>query len=618
MSETFFPVNDLLRRKLQTSLAIVSLTLCVASSVFLILFGEKLGFGIFTATEKVLTVSFSKIFLQFMYFIGVLIFIVGVVIVSFMAFVMMSQRVRDVGLMKAAGCPNDLIFGYFLTELLIVAFLGCFFGVFLGVLADFASASLLGSFGMQAPQTSIDVWLLLQVFLLFFALVMIFGLKPILDATKIEPAKAISPTQYFGLTKAPEFRAIKKGLVIKIASRGLFRRKSATIRIVLCLAVVFILTTITIAGGIIADQTTKNWVEKAVGRDILLIAHHDVCSQYKLLLSKFYETDEIPQFDYANGEYLIPENILSQLNLMHENVTVEQRLILQAHVKEVKGYILRETTGGTKEVGDNREGESIIIGVEPQNVSNEWFHEGELLSDDEALEALIGDSLAGKMFELPLNQQITLFNTSLKIVGVCLDPINNGNITYIPLKTLQNITGILKPNILVAKITSANRTEVLSRLTTLVKNVNPNFEVAELDETLNKNLNFLSFIWSTIMFLPIFSLAAAALCLIGYVMLAITEQKQELGILRVLGAKPKTVLGIVAWQSLIVLLSSCAAGIELGIIITLLILIPKPIVTSFAVIQIAGWLLSALVIIFIFSLYPAIKFMKKPLRELVA
>ena len=618
MSETFFPVNDLLRRKLQTSLAIVSLTLCVASSVFLILFGEKLGFGIFTATEKVLTVSFSKIFLQFMYFIGVLIFIVGVVIVSFMAFVMMSQRVRDVGLMKAAGCPNDLIFGYFLTELLIVAFLGCFFGVFLGVLADFASASLLGSFGMQAPQTSIDVWLLLQVFLLFFALVMIFGLKPILDATKIEPAKAISPTQYFGLTKAPEFRAIKKGLVIKIASRGLFRRKSATIRIVLCLAVVFILTTITIAGGIIADQTTKNWVEKAVGRDILLIAHHDVCSQYKLLLSKFYETDEIPQFDYANEGYLIPENILSQLNLMHENVTVEQRLILQAHVKEVKGYILRETTGGTKEVGDNREGESIIIGVEPQNVSNEWFHEGGLLSDDEALEALIGDSLAGKMFELPLNQQITLFNTSLKIVGVCLDPINNGNITYIPLKTLQNITGILKPNILVAKITSANRTEVLSRLTTLVKNVNPNFEVAELDETLNKNLNFLNFIWSTIMFLPIFSLAAAALCLIGYVMLAITEQKQELGILRVLGAKPKTVLGIVAWQSLIVLLSSCAAGIELGIIITLLILIPKPIVTSFAVIQIAGWLLSALVIIFIFSLYPAIKFMKKPLRELVA
>ncbi|MEM3673680.1 MAG: FtsX-like permease family protein [Candidatus Bathyarchaeia archaeon] len=253
-----------------------------------------------------MTASFSKIFLQFMYFIGALIFIVGVVIVSFTAFVMMSQRTRDIGLMKAAGCPNNLIFGYFLTELLIMAFLSCLFGVLLGVLADFASASLLGNFGTQVPQTLVDVWLLVQVFLLFFVLAMIFGLKPVLDATKIEPAKTISPTQYFGLTKAPEFKAIKKSLVVKIASRSLFRRKSATIRIVLCLTVVFILATITITGGIIADQTTKNWVEKAVGRDTLLIGHREVCSQYKLLLSKFYENKAVPQFTYTDEKYLMP------------------------------------------------------------------------------------------------------------------------------------------------------------------------------------------------------------------------------------------------------------------------------------------------------------------------
>lgn len=618
MSETFFPVNDLLRRKMQTSLAIISLTLCVASNIFLILFGEKLGFGIFTRTENILTTSFSKIFLQFMYFIGILIFIVGVVIVSFMAFVIMSQRTKDIGLMKAAGCPNNLIFGYFLTELLIIAFLSCLFGVLLGVLADFASTSLLGNFGMQISQTSFDIWLPLQVFLLFFALTIIFGLKPVLDATKIEPAKAISSTQYFGLTKAPEFKAIKKGLVVKIASRSLFRRKSATVRIVLCLTVVFILTTITIAGGIIADQTTKNWVEKAVGRDMLLIGHREVCNQYKLLLSKFYENKAVLQFNYTNERYVVPENLLNQLSLMSENVTVEQRLILQMHVKEVKGYILSETTGGTKEVGDDREGESIIIGVEPEKALNEWFHEGEPLENNEAYEAFIGDSIAEKMFESPLYQKIMLFNTSLKIVGVCLDPINNGNVTYVPLQTLQNITGVLKPNLLVAKVTSVNRTEALNRLTALVKNADSDFEVVELNEVLDKNLGFLGFIWSTIMFLPIFSLASAALCLIGYVMLAVAEQRQEFGILRILGAKPKNVLAIVALQSLTVLLSSCAVGIEIGVIITLLILIPEPVVTGLTVVQIAEWLLSALALIFVFSLYPATKFMKKPLRELIA
>jgi len=256
--------------------------------------------------------------------------------------------------------------------------------------------------------------------------------------------------------------------------------------------------------------------------------------------------------------------------------------------------------------------------LNPESVLNKWFHEGKLLDSNEAYEAFIGDSLAEKMFEMPLNQQIMLFNTSLKIVGVCLDPMNNGNVTYVPLQTLQNMTGISKPNIIVAKITSANRAEVLSYITTLVGNANSDFEVAELNEILDKNLGFLGFIWSTIMFLPTFSLTSAALCLIGYVMLTITEQKQEFGILRVLGAKPKTVLGIVALQSLIVLLSSCAVGIELGIIITLLILIPEPLVTGFTIIQIVGWLLGALTLIFAFCLYPAIKFMKKPLRELIA
>ncbi|MGB9713567.1 MAG: hypothetical protein C0193_01045 [Candidatus Bathyarchaeota archaeon] len=618
MSETFFPIKDLLRRKLQTSLAIISLTLCVASSIFLILFGEKLGFGIFTRTENILTVSFSKIFLQFMYFIGILIFIVGVVIVSFMAFAMMSQRTRDIGLMKAAGCPNNLIFGYFLTELLIMAFLGCFFGVLLGVLADFALTSLLGNFGMQVPQASFDVWLLVQVFLLFFALAIIFGLKPVLDTTKIEPAKAISPTQYFGLTKPPEFKVIKRDLTIKIVSRSLFRRKSATIRVALCLIVVFILSTVTIAGGIIADQTTRNWVEKAVGRDVLLIGHREVCNQYKLLLSKFSENKAVPQFNYTDEKYLMPETLLNQISLMNENITIEQRLMLQAHIKEIQGYILSETTGGTKEVGDNREGESIVIGVEPGKALNEWFYEGKLLENSEAYEAFIGDSLAEKIFELPLYQKIMLFSKSLSIVGVCLDPINSGNVTYVPLQTLQNITGTSKPNILLAKITSANPTEVLDHVTTLVRNANSDFEVVELNEILDKNLGFLGFIWSTIMFLPIFSLASAALCLIGYVMLAVAEQRQEFGILRVLGAKPKTVLAIVALQSLTVLLSSCAVGIELGVIITLLILIPEPVVTGLTVIQIAGCLLGALTLIFVFSLYPATNFMKKPLRELIA
>ena len=620
MSETSFPVNDLMRRKLQTSLIVVSLTLYVASTLFLLLFGEKIGFEISLIVEGKLTAGFSMVFSRFMIFIGVLIFVVGAVIMSFMVFVMMSQRVRDIGLMKAMGCPNDLIFGYFMTELLIVTFVGCFLGVVLGILADFTSTSLLNSFGFQISQKPINFWLVLLVFVLFFALALIFGAKPILDTTKVEPAKAISPTYYLGLSKEPGFKVISKsGFTVKMTLRNLFRRKSATIRIVLCLTAVFILVTVAVAGGIIADQTTKSWVEKTIGRDVVLIAHKDMCNQYKLLLSKFYEAKEDSQFDYTDEVYLISEDILNQLSSISGIMGIDQRLFLEAHVKEVPGYIFDPETASTTSIGNNREGESLIVGVEPDEVLGEWFLEGGFLKRGQVQEAVIGDSLAQIMFSMPLNQGIKLFDRIFDVIGVCLDPINNGNVTYVPLKTLQDITGISGPNIVMVKIdASANRADVLNHMQMEIANINSEFEIFELNEILDKNLSFLGYIWSTIMFLPLFSLVAASLCLIGYVMLTITEQRQEFGVLRAIGAKPRTVVKIVSGQSFIVLLSSYAAGIAIGIILTLLILVPEPLVTSYTVTEIAGWLLIALATTFVFSLYPAVKFAEKPILEIMA
>ncbi|MCW3993067.1 MAG: ABC transporter permease, partial [Candidatus Bathyarchaeota archaeon] len=130
-------------------------------------------------------------------------------------------------------------------------------------------------------------------------------------------------------------------------------------------------------------------------------------------------------------------------------------------------------------------------------------------------------------------------------------------------------------------------------------------------------LSFLGHIWSTIMFLPLFSLIAASSCLIGYVVLAIAEQRRELGVLRALGIKPKTVTKIVSEQSSIILLSSFAAGVPIGIILTLLILVPEPIITSYTVLQIAGWLLIGLLVVFVSSLYPTIKFARKPILEIM-
>jgi putative ABC transport system permease protein len=517
--------------------------------------------------------------------------------------------------MKAAGCPNDLVFGYFITELLVVTVFGCFLGVVLGILADFASTGLFSSFGFQISQKQINFWLVLLVFGLFFALALIFGAKPILDTTKVSPAKALSPSYHSGVSKESLFRVTSKsGLTMKLALRSLFRHKSATIRIIICLVAVFLLATVGIAGGIIADQTTKNWIEKAVGRDIVLIAHEDMCEQYKLLLSKFYETNETPPINYNDTKYSISEEILNQLSSISNISGIDPRLVLEMQVKELVGYKIKEY----EVVGDSREGNSLVIGVEPDKVLSESFVEGEFLKQNQPWEAVIGDSLAQGMFTEPLNQSISLSGEDFDIVGVCLDPINNGNITYVPLENLQDITGVSKPNVVMVRTNpSVNRTAVLDYMRAEVKSLNSEFEVFDLNTVLDKNLSFLGYIWSTIMFLPLISLFSASLCLVAYVMLTITEQRQEFGVLRALGANPKTIMKIVSMQSLVVLVLSCATGIAFGIMVTLLVLVPEPIVTGFTVVEISAWLLTALAATFIFSLYPAIRFAKKPILEVI-
>jgi ABC-type antimicrobial peptide transport system permease subunit len=150
-----------------------------------------------------------------------------------------------------------------------------------------------------------------------------------------------------------------------------------------------------------------------------------------------------------------------------------------------------------------------------------------------------------------------------------------------------------------------------------IADVRNDFQVFDLEGPMNKSLDYLNSLWSTIMFLPLFSLMASSLSLLGYVVLTINEQRQEFGILRALGARPKTVVSMIFTQSLIVVLASYSIGIAFGTILTLLILVQEPLVTAFTVIDIAGWLLVALMTTVGVSIYPAIMFARKPLLETI-
>jgi len=623
MSKAAFPINDLRRRKLQTSLIIITLTLSVASTLFLLLFSSRLGFGIASATGT-LTQGLTAIFSQFILFIGVLIFAVGAVLTSFIAFLMMAQRTRDFGLIKAAGCPNSLVAGYFMTELLTTTFAGCILGIALGFFIDYAAANVVFS-AYQLP----NFWFAPLVFVAFFVLSVVFGLQPILKAARMSPVKALSPVNYYGLTTTNKHKPLSRsGITWRIASRSLFRRQSASVRIIILLSIVFILLTVSVAGGIIASDTTTSWIQKTVNSDTIAIAHNSMGNQYKLLLSKFSGAKETGDFNYSDPKLAIPATVIEQLSALPSVSLVDSRLILKEHVGEVANFTVFPDTEQTVNVGDSRQGDAIVIGVNPQKLAGSWFVQGRFLGENDDNAAVIGDSVAHAMYSSdpskniilsdPLVEGIEFQNSTFGIVGVCVDPVNNGLVTYVPIERLMNTTGVSNPNLLLVKLNNAtDRSAALAQIKTSIQSIDPDLNVFDLNDVVAKDANFLASTWQTIMLLPLFTLVSAALCLVGYMMLAVDEQHQEFAVLRAVGAKPKIVIFILAIQSIIVLVSSFAVGISLGTIITLLILMKQPLVTSVTILEITGWLLAALAGMFIFSLYPAFRLAKTSILKIM-
>jgi len=616
-----FPINDLIRRRLQTSLVIVTLTLGVAATLFLILFSSRLGLGL-TSSTGIFTLGLTSVFNQFILFIGLLVFLVGAILTSFIVMLMMAQRTRDFGLIKAAGCPNSLVGGYFMTELLTVTTVGCLLGTVIGFIADLAvSTVVFGGLSLGAW------WYAPLVFILFFVLALFFGLQPIFKAAKLTAAEALSPASYYGLVVTGKQKALSRSaLTIRVASRSMVRRISPVARIVVLLSVVFVLLTVSVAGGIIAKDTTTSWVEGTQNSNTVAIAYSGIADNYEALLAKFSgSSKDISDLNLSDPRFAISGAVSSKIEPLSCVVSVDSRLVLVQNVREVRSWTVYE--GKEAWVGGQRDAEILVVGMNPAEMATDFVGKGRSLNQNGAMEAVIGDSVSLTMYSPDRNQQINLSDPLVEgmqigsgefdIVGLCVGSINNGYVAYVPVEGLINVTGAAGPNMLAVTLNdSVDRITAIEEIRSTVQSIDPNLEVTDLQPAIAANKAFLGDTWQTVMFIPLLSLVSAAICIVSYMMLSIDEQRQEFTVLRAVGAKPKIIVNIAAFESGILLLSSFGVGISFGVIITLMILMANPIVTAATVASIAAWLVSALIIMFVLSLYPAFKLSKTGILQI--
>ncbi len=622
MSEISFPIKDLTRRKTQTALTVLGLTISIAATLFLVIFGGNLGFEITSlARGGRLTSGFYNIFFQFILIVSILNILTAPIITSFLVHLMMSERMRDIGVMKASGCLSGSIFGYFVTELSLIVFLSSIVGMIIGVTTYYFSTIFLNIIGFSISQTlNIGAILVVSIVIIIFS--HIIGALPIRKAAKAKPTEAMSPIYKLGTTaglgrKIPS----RLGFTFKVAYRNLVRRKSVTLQAIICLTVVLTLTTVTIAGGMIADQTTTSYVERAIGTDVIIVGHPTITERYVTLLSQFFEAKDMDQIDYLNSEFIISESLVQKLDNIQGVHKVDPRLILENSVREIRGIIL-DPVEGTKPVfiGSDRVEDVLILGVEPENVVNEWLIFGRNLEEDDQMSTMIGDSLAVNMFDNAFNQSIKLFDESsppfFDIVGVCVDPLNNGKVVYMPLDELSTELGQDGYNLLFLKIDPTEKSQAISKIENEISG--EKWNIVELGQILDKHVTFLNNIWSRVMFLPFFSLATAAISLLSYLMLSISGQQHEFGIMRALGAKPKSIMKIVFSQALIIILVSGAIGISVGLFITFMFLIPDPVISQYTLISVSLLLIVILGLLCASSLYPALKAVKKTVVEAIS
>jgi putative ABC transport system permease protein len=223
------------------------------------------------------------------------------------------------------------------------------------------------------------------------------------------------------------------------------------------------------------------------------------------------------------------------------------------------------------------------------------------------------------MFSDALNQSIKVFDESLlpyDIVGVCVDPLNNGKVVYMPLETLYKDLGQHGYNLLFLQVDASENLQVLAQIENEASA--ENLEAVELDAILDKHVNFLNNVWSLVMLLPLFSLATAAVSLLSYLMLSISGQQHEFGIMRALGAKPRSIIKIVFSQASIIILVSGAIGISVGLFLTFRFLIPDPVISRSTFISVSAWLLAILGLLCVSSLYPALKAVKKTVVDAIS
>jgi ABC-type antimicrobial peptide transport system permease subunit len=559
------------------------LTLTVATTTFLLLLGQDLATRLGIDSSIRSTFGISWLISAYLVLALGLIGIVGLLSTSYLVSSMINQRMRDIGVIKAAGALPRRLLSYATFEALVVIVSSCLVGA-LSALLIYASWSWpsISLFKQIGPVPNAGATILIVVPVISFLLsymVASFRVRRIVGSSSVNAiSKQLSNLDLKSLGKP--LRINRLGSAFNLATRNVSRDMGFN-RTLLSVGTCIFLSMVALSGALVSADTSASYVTRAMPPNVLIVANNNIYNHYVSLGTSFSRTAPVPSISYVNESYVISPQNASAFRKITGVETVDTRLIT---VSAITGYVKahfasNQNTGeniNTQIIPEVETGsaQALIVGINATSAIGDWYtSDGFLQSSDAQYTMIAGDSLVGNIVQMPFNlSQVSAFGYRYDVKGALVDPLNAGRVLYAPVQTLQRNLGVNGYNVLLLKVN--NDPAVLSAVTRLASSYG--LVVGSQDEILNSNLGFLNGTWSYIFLIPILTLALTCGILLSYLATNFSRRFNDYVVLKVLGASVWYRLRLLLWESWGVVAISMLIAIPVAWAVSIFFLVPDP------------------------------------------
>ncbi len=611
-----FALKDFYRNKTQTFPYLITIVLVIAVAEFFIYFSNSIGLSLFLKNsifapagynnEYFFSGSINLVYSQFNFLILMLLFCLTFFVVIIITTTLIISKKKDIATMKAVGTLPHRLYSFYMTESIIIYLVGFGLGIVLGLISFGIFALILFFLGFKV-QLFIDV---LYTPILFFScligIVVITGykVKKIGRQNIIKTFSKEIPYDFDAskdLKKVPKWLS-KYGFNLKIALINTARRKGEYNRYLVIFSFIFLLIFTLGLGILVVNSSTREWINDSQGDHVLVFGHEDIVESYSQMYEMFSDPsinvskDEI---NFLKSKYLFNYSAIDEIEQIKGVKIVDERLISFYDVLELDGILYfigeSEDRSGYIEVGQQRSSNIPIVGLDPEDIIQEFETEGRFFSSEDAYDNMtIGDGLAYNFFDYPLDQSMKVERLlqNFHISGVVIDSFYSGYAGYIGLDIAREKLNYTdeQVNVVLVQVEGDDINAVKEDIQALLeKKLGNDFTCESLDVIFEKNLNYLSYLSLYPLIIIVALSVIALLSLYNYQKAGFIEKAKDFLIMKAIGTKKKALKKIMFFEALFIEIPALLLSLGFGLLLNAVVLLERahlpPLFVPFAVIS---------------------------------